>query len=322
MSDPAEVRTTNEDATESAPPAYFLSLTVGNFRCFGPQQTLDLSDGKGRPARWTVVLGENGVGKTSLLQCLAALQPERGRVIKDQTVYFIGTHVAPVQQFLYSLLSTREKSKAYFSISSAIYYGAKLTHAAKGKVTRQLSVASTSSNSYSRSGTLENVQGLICYGYGATRRIGKTSLSDRRDMFPSASLFYDTAELLNPEEWLLQADYAAIRQTRRRIRALRRRDQIKQVLLRLLPDVVDLRFSQSDEETFAPSVEAKTPYGWVRIQDLSLGYVTLISWIVDFASRLIDRYPSSNNPLAEPAVVLVDEIDLHLHPKWQRQLTS
>jgi hypothetical protein len=257
-----------------------------------------------------------------LLQCLAALQPERGRVIKDQTVYFIGTHVAPVQQFLYSLLSTREKSKAYFSISSAIYYGAKLTHAAKGKVTRQLSVASTSSNSYSRSGTLENVQGLICYGYGATRRIGKTSLSDRRDMFPSASLFYDTAELLNPEEWLLQADYAAIRQTRRRIRALRRRDQIKQVLLRLLPDVVDLRFSQSDEETFAPSVEAKTPYGWVRIQDLSLGYVTLISWIVDFASRLIDRYPSSNNPLAEPAVVLVDEIDLHLHPKWQRQLTS
>jgi predicted ATP-binding protein involved in virulence len=41
---------------------------------------------------------------------------------------------------------------------------------------------------------------------------------------------------------------------------------------------------------------------------------------VDFASRMFDRYPESRNPLAEPAVVLVDEIDLHLHPKWQRTL--
>ena len=42
--------------------------------------------------------------------------------------------------------------------------------------------------------------------------------------------------------------------------------------------------------------------------------------MVDFASRMFDLYPDSPNPLAEPAVVLVDEIDLHLHPKWQRTL--
>ncbi len=42
--------------------------------------------------------------------------------------------------------------------------------------------------------------------------------------------------------------------------------------------------------------------------------------MVDFASRMFERYPDSPNPLAEPAVVLVDEIDLHLHPKWQRTL--
>jgi len=40
--------------------------------------------------------------------------------------------------------------------------------------------------------------------------------------------------------------------------------------------------------------------------------------MVDLASRMVARYPKSKNPLAEPAVVLVDEIDLHLHPKWQR----
>ena len=45
-----------------------------------------------------------------------------------------------------------------------------------------------------------------------------------------------------------------------------------------------------------------------------------MAWIVDFASRMFDLYPESENPLAEPAVVLIDEIDLHLHPKWQREL--
>ena len=46
----------------------------------------------------------------------------------------------------------------------------------------------------------------------------------------------------------------------------------------------------------------------------------MIAWVIDFTSRMIERYPDSPDPLAEPAVVLVDEIDLHLHPKWQREL--
>ena len=46
----------------------------------------------------------------------------------------------------------------------------------------------------------------------------------------------------------------------------------------------------------------------------------MIAWVVDLARRLFKRYPESDNPLAEPAVCLVDEIDLHLHPKWQRKI--
>lgn len=42
--------------------------------------------------------------------------------------------------------------------------------------------------------------------------------------------------------------------------------------------------------------------------------------MVDFAKGLLDRYPDSPDPLAEPAVCLVDEIDLHLHPKFQRTI--
>jgi recombinational DNA repair ATPase RecF len=57
----------------TAPGAYFLSLTVENVRCFGPAQTLDLSDGHGRHAPWTVIVGENNLGKTTLLTCLAVV---------------------------------------------------------------------------------------------------------------------------------------------------------------------------------------------------------------------------------------------------------
>jgi predicted ATP-binding protein involved in virulence len=46
---------------------YFLSLTVENVLCFAEKQTLDLSGGNGRPAQWTVILGDNGTGKSTIL---------------------------------------------------------------------------------------------------------------------------------------------------------------------------------------------------------------------------------------------------------------
>ena len=51
---------------------YFLSLKLENVRCFGSEQTLNLSDSrdKNRPAQWTVILGDNGTGKTTLLEVL------------------------------------------------------------------------------------------------------------------------------------------------------------------------------------------------------------------------------------------------------------
>jgi predicted ATP-binding protein involved in virulence len=100
-----------------------------------------------------------------------------------------------------------------------------------------------------------------------------------------------------------------------------RRDKVKDVLHAMLPsDVGEIRIAPPTEKRERAAVEFQTPYGWVSLRDLSLGYQTLITWMVDLGARLIERYPGSANPLAEPAIVLVDEIDLHLHPKWQRSL--
>jgi len=55
-------------------PVYFLRLELENFRCFGEKAMLDLSDGEGSWKRWTVILGDNGTGKTSLLQSISGFK--------------------------------------------------------------------------------------------------------------------------------------------------------------------------------------------------------------------------------------------------------
>ena len=260
-----------------------------------------------------------------MLQCLAALQP-RAHLSQEKLLAFVPFYSSTHAQGLFgSLLSSYghflrefdiEKHSLHdLAITSTIRLGGKLSDDGKGQQIKNYGV--TLGGGISR--IVAKMQGLICYGYGATRRMGKTSLAERRDSDTSASLFSSDLELLNAEEWLLQADYAT-RQSDGNDRAQVRRDQIRDVLLKLLPDVEDIQVVPPPENEIQTIVRVKTPYGWVRIQDLSLGYTTMITWLVDFASRLFDRYPNSENPLAEPAICLIDEIDLHLHPKWQRTI--
>jgi hypothetical protein len=200
-------------------------------------------------------------------------------------------------------------------------YGATLTQRKKRQECSYSTLFSRLINIEHR--TSENaLQNYVCYAYGATRRMSSTRMADPQETGAVSSLFSEDASLVNAEEWLLQADYAALVDSPDRAYAERRRDTVKDVLIELLPDVSDIRFSRPTGGKWSPRVEVQTPYNWVHLQSLSLGYRTLIAWVVDLAYRMFERHPGSENPLAEPAVVLVDEIDLHLHPKWQRSLVS
>lgn len=304
---------------EPTRPMYFLSLSVKNVRCFGPKQTLDLSDGKGRPARWTVILGNNGVGKTTLLQCFTALEPIQNISQPDAPKYF--PKVLSWDSPFPSLSQMREGAVAG-ELSAEVISGSKIAEMQGGERTELLVGWDFSSlRSYWRGYSMTNAASeLGCYGYGATRRMGAGSLSSTSLAGHNDSLFFEDRPLRNAEEWLLQADYAASKEAPKWGRARARRDRIVQVLKDLLPDIDDIRFAAPDSQNPAAQVEFKTPYAWVSMRSLSLGYRTLIAWMVDLASRLFERYPDSPNPLAESAVVLVDEIDLHLHPTWQRRL--
>jgi predicted ATP-binding protein involved in virulence len=58
----------------------------------------------------------------------------------------------------------------------------------------------------------------------------------------------------------------------------------------------------------------------LNINQLSAGEKTLMALVADLARRLIIANPKSDQPLQQEGIVLIDEIDLHLHPDWQRQI--
>jgi len=60
----------------------------------------------------------------------------------------------------------------------------------------------------------------------------------------------------------------------------------------------------------------------IRLNQLSDGEKTMIAMIGDIARRLSMANPQMENPLEGDGVVLIDEIDLHLHPLWQRVIVS
>jgi predicted ATP-binding protein involved in virulence len=297
-------------------PVYFQSLIVENFKCFGPKQTLDLSDGNDRPAHWTVILGDNNTGKTTLLQLLVLMEPcnilIHSNKDKEKEIW--------VPRALKSKILRKSNLKEgdRYSLRIQYFYGCSL-------LPKNIKMNTCGAIYKTDSCTIlpSDLAGWKCFGYGAIRKMGETSLSEAPSNEPWASLFNDKTELINAEEWLLQADYSASKADGTlKEKAQEKRDTVKDMLIHLLPEIDDIRFTSPTAKDLKPRVEFKTPYGWITLDGLSLGYKTMIAWMVDLAHRLFERYPKSKNPLAEPAVVLVDEIDLHMHPRWQRQIMS
>ena len=57
-----------------------------------------------------------------------------------------------------------------------------------------------------------------------------------------------------------------------------------------------------------------------ELEQLSDGYRNLLAVVLDFARRLAQAHPNWENPLEAPGILLIDEIELHLHPGWQQSV--
>ena len=99
--------------------------------------------------------------------------------------------------------------------------------------------------------------------------------------------------------------------------------QMLQTFQQLITDMVPgggLRFARVDRKTW--QVVLETDHGEVQFDSVSQGMSAILNWIGVLLQRLYDVYPHSQQPEHEAAILLVDEIDAHLHPEWQRRLVT
>ena len=58
----------------------------------------------------------------------------------------------------------------------------------------------------------------------------------------------------------------------------------------------------------------------LEFDQLSGGYRIAVALVADLARRMAQGNPHLDDPLRSKAVVLIDEVDLHLHPQWQQRI--
>ena len=332
------------------PPFYFTHLSIENVRAFGERQELKLTDADGRPAPWTLIVGDNGVGKTTLLQCLAWMRPRFNPPPDEPGEHEPG---ASARRPIEPELAAEEDNGVLAALARAgndsparlegdLSVGAGLG-AHDGARPRRLStwfsiervagvvtdvraggrVTDVRAGGEAAEEDVEHgVKEPLVLGYGAGRR---PTIDAGRDVAtdPVESLSRVEAGLHDAEILLARLDHWTFKDDPVAPVAARQLDSLKKAIAAMLPDVgnpdgVEILGPPQDDSSRPGGVRVRTPYGRVPLAQVSLGYRTMFAWIVDIGWRLIERYPHSQNPLHEPAIVLVDEIDLHLHPRWQR----
>lgn len=93
--------------------------------------------------------------------------------------------------------------------------------------------------------------------------------------------------------------------------------QLEQAIKTFLPEVRDLSLHDSRPPRFSVSKNNQILF----LEQLSDGERGLLALVFDLTRRLAIANPDSGDPISEGvALVLIDEIELHLHPKWQRNV--
>lgn len=326
---------------------YIKELRISDYKCFKGDNTFSFRRDSEQEqsfsiCQWTVLLGNNGTGKTNILKALANMEPQTVlRTNKDVDSNLFPESTEPINPKLIAkacfivervygpkVIERYEKGDYKIHCEFAVTENKGLNLQSntcrnlpkqeatnEGDATSFSSVAFGYGPSFNAIDSSQELAHLKIYAYGVNRISDRTGLSNElKDT--AASLFDENVSLLNLEDWLLQLELAK----RTKPEVVNRVELLKKVFSSssILPDIKDFRLVTDDN--FNSHIEFECNDGSFRFNELGYGYQCMLAWIFDFSKRMFDRYPNSKNPLAEAAVVIIDEIDLHLHPKWQRTL--
>lgn len=253
------------------PIAYLDRLRIQNYFSL---QDIELNNLKG--TKEIYFLGENGDGKTLLLQAiLISLKKSYLDYIADKN------DVGKILQYI--------NENNHFSFEYAL-------EDFKNVLTEN---------------SLEYLKNI--YAYGINRHQNTDSVNKDFDREGYLTLFNDRFKLLNPVAWLKDV----------KLEEGRSKLTIK-IAIELLENLLDndVKIELKGKEVTFTDVRFKEqkPKG-LKFEQLSDGYKNIMIWVADLVARLAERQPDTDFR-DYVAIVLVDEVGLHLHPKWEAKLVK
>ena len=304
-------------------------LQLTNFRCF-ESLTVELDP------QLTVLVADNGVGKTAVLESIAMgldvfLQklPFKGISRRSpKTTDIRKAEIANPTEYLRIRLETTEGIAWDRS-----EYTQKTSPKAMPKPIGQASIASYAGNVFRAWDGLGLQLPLIAF-YDTGRTVVE-SAKVKRDIFEEfhADKAYRDALIAKPNFSGFFRYFYYLEDLERRGKEERRDwdyrlfqiDIIRAAISRMAPGFVNPH-TELDPLCFMLDWEHGGPS--LRLEQLSDGYKTVLAMVMDIASRIAllchhsNQKDSPNIELAlnSEGIVLIDEVDLHLHPSWQQKI--
>lgn len=303
------------DAAErrlAAAPFRLHSLALRNYRIFeGFEWSLPaaLPHGAGaseETGQWAFLIGENGSGKSSVLRalCLALAPPGVASALVAET----GARSPNVRLKPPDGTSVRPRAP-----------GAEVTiRGAWSPPPLTIRLANDNDNELCDERSEWFAPFLVAYGARRGSALGgaKREVDLVTAVRAVETLFDEGAALIHAETWLKERKLEAME----RPEAATRLDKLLEALKRLLPGVSAISV-ESDGVRFRGELVGDVPLG-----ALSDAYVTTTGWVVDVVARWL-HYAGSrsleisdNFPAQMTGIALIDELDLHLHPRWQQEI--
>jgi len=225
------------------------------------------------------LLGENGVGKTILLQSI--FLATKGNFIKKQTP-------SEISEVLNVLKTNENLELEAFSTDDEVAI----------------------SNSTDDENYFPNI-----LAYGTYRNNLNEQLKLSYDFL---TLFSQNYRLTHPVDWLSELFY---KDNISKIKSGIKLKQAIEVLEDLLHENVKIKVEKGE---FKPEVSFYEKETKVKFEQLADGYKSVLIWVVDMVARLfkIPQNVKKNETKDLHGIVLIDELDLFLHPKWSYEIVK
>jgi len=269
----------------------------------------------------TVFFGINGVGKSSILRGINLLYSRIiNKIVKNRFKQGISIELSDISAVA---LSCKINAELFFSDDFTIEYHRSMERKAKNRIHATASLESIGKYFEQKYSDVKTDMPIFV-NYGVNRlvldvpiRIRTKHIFDREAAFEKA--IENRIDFRTFFEWFrYQEDF----ENQQKVREKRSYEDIqlkavRTAILNMFDGFSDLRI-----ERHPLSMKINKGKTTLSVEQLSDGEKCTLALIGDLARRLSLANPSRKNPLQGQGVVLIDEIELHMHPTWQREILS